>query len=236
MHLGGFPEANDALADDDLVASMEAARTVVELGRAARANANLKTRQPLRAVIVATEDAAKRTRIEPLASLIRDELNVKEVRTTTSAEDFASVEAVLNFRVCGPKYGKDAGTIQALLKQGKFERTGDTLKAGRWTLEPGEFEVRTRAREGFAVADGDGFAVALDTELTPELILEGRARDVIRQVQDMRKDAGLELTDRIRIAFAPTDADVFATHGDWIASETLAVATAQGDATSIAKA
>jgi isoleucyl-tRNA synthetase len=236
VHLSGYPEANAALADDELVRAMDDVRTVVELGRAARSNQNVKTRQPLREVIVATEDEAARARLQPLEALIRDELNVKAVRLATSAEDFASVEVVPNFRALGPKYGKDAGAIQALLKQGKFERAGAQVKAGEWILEEGEFEVRTRAREGFAVADGGGFAVALDTEITPELALEGRARDLIRAIQDMRKDAGLELTDRIAVTYPTSEEDVFATHGEWIARETLATRAAPGDVLQIERA
>jgi isoleucyl-tRNA synthetase len=93
-------------------------------------------------------------------------------------------------------------------------------------LEAGEFELRTRAREGFAVLDGDGFAVALDTAITSELELEGNARDLIRQIQVMRQDAGLDVTDRIRLAHPP--GEVWDQFGDWIASETLAVERREG--------
>ena len=79
---------------------------------------------------------------------------------------------------------------------------------GDWVLEPDEFELRTRAREGFSVLDGDGFAVALDTAITPELALEGVARDLIRQINGMRADAGLELTDRINVTYPSSDGDL----------------------------
>jgi isoleucyl-tRNA synthetase len=236
VHLSGFPAADASLANETLLEEMETVRVVVELGRAARANANVKTRQPLAAVIVATEDDAARARIDAQRELVATELNVKEVRVATSAEDFASVEVVPNFKLLGPKYGKDAGAIQALLKKGAYERHDGVVTAGEWRLEGDEFEVRVRAREGFAVADGSGFAVALDTEMTPELALEGRARDVIRQVQDMRKDTGLQLTDRIRVTYPSSDADVWSAHGEWIKRETLALDAAPADALSVAKA
>jgi isoleucyl-tRNA synthetase len=114
------------------------------------------------------------------------------------------------------------------LREGKFERANGQLKVGEWVLEPDEFEMRTRAREGFAVVDGDGFAVALDTEITPELALEGRTRDLIRQIQDMRKQAGLEMTDRIRIIYTDEHAPSFDTYRDWIMSETLATSAEPG--------
>jgi isoleucyl-tRNA synthetase len=236
VHLAGFPTVDGSLTDERLLAEMETVRAVVELGRAARANANLKTRQPLREVIVATQDVTARAHIEAHRDLIATELNVKEVRVSSSAEDFAQVEMVPNFKLLGPKYGKDVGKIQALLKQGKFERHDGVVTAGEWKLEGDEFEARTRAREGFAVADGGGFAVALDTEITPELALEGRARDVIRQIQDMRKDSGFELTDRIRVTYPADLGDVFGGHGERISAETLAVETTQGDALRIEKA
>jgi isoleucyl-tRNA synthetase len=116
--------------------------------------------------------------------------------------------------------------MRGLLREGDFRLADGRVHVGAWTLEPDEFELRTRAREGFAVQDGEGFAVALDTDVTPELRLEGVVRDVIRQVNEMRKEAGLEVTDRIRLTFPEGDGDVteaFRRHGEWIASETLAV-------------
>ena len=208
---------------------MEAVRAVVELGRAARDNANLKVRQPLRAVIVATEDDTRRRQLAMHLDLIREELNVKDVVLATSAEDFAQTEVMPNFRLLGQKYRKDVGRIQQLLKDGAFERADGEVKVGNWVLTADEVEVRTRAREGFAVVDGGGFAVALDTEITPELALEGRARDLIREIQDMRKQGGLEMTDRIRILYPEQHAATFDAHGERIKVETLALSAEQGE-------
>src|SRR5439155_23839730 len=214
----------------------EAVRAVVELGRAARAQANLKIRQPLRAVIIATDDDTRRKQVAMHLDLIKRELSVKDVQLATSAENFAQTEVVPNFKVLGPKYGKNLNALSALLRAGKFERSNGQLKAGEWVLEPEEFEMRTRAREGFAVVDGDGFAVALDTEITPELALEGRTRDLIRQIQDMRKQAGLEMTDRIRIIYMDEQAASFDAHRDWIMSETLATSAERGQNLAIERA
>ena len=229
VHLSGYPSVNDDLSDDALLDQMRSVRVVVELGRAARAHANLKVRQPLRAVIIATEDDTRRHEVAMHIDIVRAELNVKEVILATSSEDFAQVEVLPNFKTLGPKVGKDVGRIQALLKAGEFERVGDVVRVGEWTLTDGDFEVRTRAREGFAVTDGDGFALALDTEMTPELILEGRARDMIRLIQDLRKDTGLSMTDRIRILYPFVEADVFEAHGEWIKAETLGTSAERGD-------
>jgi isoleucyl-tRNA synthetase len=236
IHLAGYPVVADDLTDDALLDQMEITRTVVELGRAARSNANIRVRQPLREAIVATDDDTRRSELAMHLDIVRDELNVKEVLLATSSEDFAQTEVIPNFRVLGPKYGKDVGRIQGLLKEGSFERANGELKVGGWVLTGDEFEVRTRAREGFAVVDGDGFALALDTEITPELALEGKTRDLIRQIQDMRKQADLEMTDRIHISYTDEQADCFGAHGDWIMKETLAVAADPGSNLAITRA
>ncbi|HLW17982.1 MAG TPA: class I tRNA ligase family protein, partial [Actinomycetota bacterium] len=229
VHLAGYPMVGDDLSDDALLDEIEAVRAVVELGRAARDNANLKVRQPLRAVIVATEDDTARRQLAMHLDLIRDELNVKDVELATSAEEFAQTEVIPNFRLLGQKYRKDVGRIQQLLKDGAFERANGEVKVGDWVLTGDEFEARTRARAGFAVVDGGGFAVALDTEITPELALEGRARDLIREIQDLRKQAGLEMTDRIRILYPDEHATTFDAHGERIKAETLALSAEQGE-------
>jgi isoleucyl-tRNA synthetase len=142
-------------------------------------------------------------------------------------------------KLLGPKYGRELAVIRGLLREGEFELRDGRVHAGDWVLEPGEFELRARAREGFAVADGEGFAVALDTEITPELQLEGVVRDLIRRIQVMRQDAGFDVTDRIRLTYPSADGDVtraFEQHGEWIAAETLAVSVEAGADLTIARA
>jgi isoleucyl-tRNA synthetase len=200
---------------------MASVRAVVRLGHQARNDAGVKLRQPLAEVIVATDDATRRDHVGRHVDLIAGELGVKAVRLATSAEEFAEVEVMPLLKVLGPKYGRDLGMIRGLLREGEFTLADGRVKVGDWTLEADEFELRTRAREGFSVLDGDGFAVALDTDITPELALEGEARDLIRAIQEMRREAGLEVTDRIRLSHPP--GAVWDEHGDWIAGETLAV-------------
>jgi isoleucyl-tRNA synthetase len=239
VHLAGYPEVRDELRDPELLAAMESTKTVVELGRRCRDDAQIKLRQPLRAVIVATDDPVRRDHVALHVELVAAELGVKEVRLTTSAEEFAQVEVMPLLNLLGPKYGRELAVIRGLLREGAFELRDGRVHVGDWVLDPDEFELRARAREGFAVADGDGFAVALDTEITPELRLEGVVRDVIRLIQKMRQDAGLEVTDRIRVTYPENDGDVsraFELHGDWIATETLAVAVEAGAELAIARA
>ena len=239
IHLAGYPEVRPELSDDGLLASMQSVRVVVELGRRGRDDARIRARQPLREVIVATDDPVRRDHIAQHVELIAAELGVKQVRLTTSAEEFAQVEVMPLLKLLGPKYGRELAVIRGLLREGEFEIRDGRVHVGDWVLEPGEFELRARAREGFAVADGEGFAVALDTEITPELRLEGVVRDVIRRIQVMRQDAGFEVTDRIRVTYPRSDGDVtraFEEHGEWIAAETLAVSVEAGADLAIARA
>jgi isoleucyl-tRNA synthetase len=231
VHLAGYPGPDPALADGELVASMTSARTVVTLGHGARNDAGIKLRQPLAAATVVTADHRRRDHLTAHADLVAAELGVKQLHLADSAEEFAQVEVMPNLRVLGPKYGRDLGMIRGLLREGEFAVRDGHVAVGHWTLEPGEFELRTRAREGYAVVDGDGFAVALDTEITPELRVEGAARDVIRHVQELRKQAGLEVADRIALTYPAGDAEVaqaFAAHGQRIAGEVLASSVTAG--------
>jgi isoleucyl-tRNA synthetase len=221
VHLSGYPSVHSMLVNDALVSEMASVRSAVRLGHQARNDAGVKLRQPLAEVIVATDDAGRRAHVARHIDLIAAELGVKAVRLATSAEEFAEVEVMPLLKVLGPKYGRDLGMIQGLLREGDFTLDNGNVEVGEWTLQPDEFELRTRAREGFAVKDGDGFAVALDTEITPALALEGEARDLIRAIQEMRREAGLQVSDRIRLTHPP--GPVWDAHGDWIAGETLAV-------------
>jgi isoleucyl-tRNA synthetase len=234
VHLAGYPGEHPMLRDDELVAEMASVRSVVRLGREARSGAKVKLRQPLSEVIVATDDVRRREHVARHVDLVGNELGVKRVRLATSAEEFAEVEVMPLLKVLGPKYGRDLGMIRGLLREGDFRLQDGKVEVGEWTLEAGEFELRTRAREGFAVLDGDGFAVALDTEITRELELEGQARDLIRQIQVMRQEAGLEVTDRIRLTHPA--GDVWEAYGDWIASETLAVERRPGGELAVERA
>ncbi len=184
-----------------------------------------------------THDPGRRQAVAAHLDLVAGELGVKQVQLAESSDEFADVEVMPILKVLGPKLGRDLGVIRGLLREGEFSLNDGGVDVGEWRLEPGEFELRTRARPGFAVVDGEGFAVVLDTEITPELALEGVARDLIRTINQMRADAGLELTDRIVITHPANDGDVtraFEEHGERIAAETLAVGLEPGGELAIA--
>jgi isoleucyl-tRNA synthetase len=216
VFLAGWPEPAGELVDEQLVAQVNETRRVVDLGRQARATSGLKLRQPLRRLIVHGAPLSQSHVDE-----IREELRVKDV-------EFGEVEATEltvrpNLPVLGPKLGKALGAVREALAAGEFEELpGGGFRAGGLELSADEVLVERRGLEGWAVAGADGLTVALDTSLDDELVLEGRILDLIHRLNSMRRDAGLELTDRIVVTLPTGEADLLA-HADWIKGEVLAV-------------
>ena len=235
VHLTDYPVADESLIDRQLTREMTAVLAVVKLGRAARSEANLKVRQPLPAILVHTPDPADAEAVVRLKDQILDELNVKDVRALDELGDVVSHEVKPNLPVLGPKYGKQLGAIRAALGAAtpseiavavdRGESVTLTLKDGSTVeLLPEEILVSLRKREGFAAAQGPEATVVLDTTLTPELVQEGIARDVVRAVQDARKQLELNIEDTIVLTYdAPlTIADAIAAFADSVSREVLA--------------
>jgi isoleucyl-tRNA synthetase len=237
VHLCDFPEPAEALRDASLESGMEAARRAVELGRAARAQAKAKTRQPLaKAVIVATED--ERNTIEGFAEVVRAELNVKRLEFVTEEGELASYAVKPNFRSLGPRFGKDMPQAKAAIEALDADHAraaiagereiGITIDGREHILHPQDMTLVMEPLDGYQVESESGRAVALALELDDELIREGLAREVVRAVQNARKDAGLEITDRISLRLGG-DEDLIAAarrHQDYVAGETLATSVA----------
>jgi isoleucyl-tRNA synthetase len=213
VFLAGWPEPRDR--DPSLLREVAEVRRVVELGRQARSTSGLKLRQPLRRLVVQGAQFAQAHEDE-----IRDELRVKEV-------EFGEVEAMEvrvkpNLPLLGPKLGKALGAVRAALAAGEWEQLpGGGVRVDGHELGADEVLVERTPREGWALAEDDGVTVAVSTELDDELRLEARVLDLIHRVNTMRKDAGLELTDRITLTLPQSDADLLQ-HGDWIKHEVLA--------------
>jgi isoleucyl-tRNA synthetase len=227
IHLAGWPV--ELTPDDGLLGEIEHVRRVVGLGHQARQAAGFKVQQPLRALVVEGAAAAA-----PHADEIRDELRVKDVR-------FEPVDAELvvkpNLRVLGPKLGPALGPVRAALGEGAFEELGDgRFRVGEHELGPDEVLVERAAKEGWAVAAEDGVTVALDTHVDAALDRERRVYELIRRVNALRKESGLELSDRITLTIPAGDADLLE-HADWIKAETLALSLdAADDRLAVAKA
>jgi len=214
VHLAGWPEA--ARPDSALLEEVAELRRVVELGRQARATAGVKLRQPLRALVVQGAPLAAGHVAE-----IAEELRVTEV--VFGEVDASELRLKPNLRVLGPKLGRELATVRAALEAGEFEALSDGgFRAAGHDLAADEVLVERQGKEGWAVAASDGVTVALDSRLDADLVLLGRVYELIHTVNTMRKDAGLELTDRIRLAIPEPDSDLLG-HADWIARETLAV-------------
>jgi len=229
VHLSDWPTLMGG-GDAALTAQMHAARTLVGLGRAARTDAKVKTRQPLRRALllhpgVTLSDEVKRE--------VADELNVKALEQVESLAGLISWSVVPNFRALGPRLGPRVNEVKAALAsadgneiRAAFDRDGFVTVAGE-RLGPEDVEVRAERHEDFALAQEGAWAVALDLELDDELRREGLARELVRALNDLRKQLGLELSDRVTVRVdasdAPRLADAIDAHRDWIAAEVLAV-------------
>ncbi|MEX2613183.1 MAG: isoleucine--tRNA ligase, partial [Gaiellaceae bacterium] len=228
VFLAGWPEPREP--DSQLLAEVAELRHVVELGRQARSAAGVNLRQPLRELVVEGAVLA-----ESHSGEIAEELRVKQV--TFGIVDASELRVKPNLRVLGPKLGRELASVRSALEAGEFEELpGGGFRASGHELAPDEVLVERRGKDGWAVAAADGVTVALDAHLDEELEREGRVYDLIHRVNSMRKEAGMELTDRIKLAISDSDADLLP-YTDWIARETLAVSVdADGAELTIVKA
>jgi isoleucyl-tRNA synthetase len=237
VHLADFPEPDEQLEDGELEAGVEAAMRAIELGRAARAAAKVKNRQPLpRAVIVATD--AERAEIERLADHVRAELNVKELEFVSEEGDLAAYSVKPNFRTLGPRFGKSmpqvAAAVEALDPGHAAEairgerRIGVNVDGSEHPLEPDDMTLVMQPLAGYEVEAEAGRAVALALELDDELVREGLAREIVHAIQTARKRAGLDVSDRISLTLSGDEGliDAARSHEAYIAGETLATSVA----------
>jgi len=234
VHLCDYPLADGSRRDPALERQMDDVMAIVALGRQLRAQYDLKVRQPLAALHVAGPDLDRLAAVRAFEDLIADELNVKEVRFEPHARDLAALRAKPNFRVLGPRLGPDLPRVAAIVRNLDGDaveriRQGGTLsvetRTGPVELSAADLQFERIPREGMAVAADAEWLVALETRLTPALVAEGLAREFVNRVQKLRKDADLEVADRIRIRYAADDEVRRAVeiHRDYIEAETLAL-------------
>jgi isoleucyl-tRNA synthetase len=224
--------ANPDLLDDRLEAEMRAVRTLVSLGRAAREEIKIRVRQPLRTLHAVIPEGVE---LRPeLLDLLRDELNVKEVRFLSSAGELVRLVPRPNFRALGPKFQKRSEAAAQALRELSQEdlsslRRGESasisVEGEAFPVEVGWLEIVEEAAGELVVKSQEGFAVALDPVLDDDLRAEGMAREVVNRVQRLRKDSGLEITDRIRLGVSGSAEVEIALlrFRDFIAEETLAL-------------
>jgi isoleucyl-tRNA synthetase len=249
VHLLDYPEPDRSLVDEPLEAAMEAVRRTVELGRAARAQAAVKVRQPLRRAIVVANDA-EREAISARATIVTSELNVKELEFVAEESELVRYEVKPNYRALGPRFGKQMPQVAAAVEALDSGKVAEAIDAGRevginvegreHVLSPGDLTLVLQPLDGYQVEASAGHAVALALELDDELRREGLAREIVHAVQNARRESGLEVTDRIELSLAG-DAeliDAARAHEAYVAGETLATSVsydgAEAPATEIA--
>jgi len=241
VHLCGWPEYDARYRDEELERKMASVRHAVSMGRALRVQSDIKVRQPLASVHLVTKVAEERAVLREMEEILREELNVKRVVFRENEEELVEYSAKANFRVLGKELGKDmkeaAARIEALggaQVASLLEGASLELEAAgrRFTLDKSKVEVRRVEKEGLKVLNEGTLTVALDAEISPELLAEGYVRDLVRGVQGLRKEGGLEVTDRVRLEIAG-DGELRAAlerFSDLVKSETLALSLAWTEA------
>lgn len=241
VHLAEWPQVMPELIDESLNHDMALVMKLVSLGHSARQKANRKVRQPLAEAAFSVGNISERDAVYAFADLLADELNVKHVRLLDASTEAVSHAVKPLPKQLGQKYGNKFPAIQKAILAMNAEEAAHTLLKGKtlkvkadgetFDILPEEVEVKTQAKEGFAVAEEGAYVAALVTELTPELTQEGLAREFVRRVQDLRKSAELDVADRIEL-FVEASAGLrsaIEAHREYITTETLTTSLAFGN-------
>jgi isoleucyl-tRNA synthetase len=238
VHIALMVQPRKELINSELERRMDIAQRVVGLVRSMRAKTNLKTRQPLSRIAVPASPEVRRL-IEEMKDVILEEINVKSIEFIDESSPIVRKTATANFKVIGPKFGKQVNAVAKRIKEMSSSEVVQLDQAGAFsadvngapvTIAREDVTISAQSIEGWLVDSGEGLTVALDTKLNPELINEGLAREFVNRVQNMRKDFGLSVTDRIRIQFETSARVADAVHrlSDYVKSETLATQVSAG--------
>lgn len=234
VHLSTYPKADERLIDSSLEEMMSLAQRVSSMVLALRRKVSIKVRQPLTKILIPVLDPAMARHIDAVRNLILNEVNVKELELIEQTTGIITKRIKPNFKTLGPKYGKYMKQIAALTAQFSQERIAEIESAPESVFEidgqqivvtPADFEITSEDMPGWLVASEGKLTVALDITLTDELRAEGVARELINRIQNIRKDSGFEVTDKIRVEIEQKElvADAVARYADYIGSQTLAV-------------
>ncbi len=214
IHLADYPEADSSKRDLDLERKMSVTRKAVSMGRALRSMHSIKTRQPLKAIYLVTKDGSERKILREMEEIIREELNVKDVLFKENEEDLVVYSAKPNYKILGKKLGKYMKQVAEKIEKLSMSEIqsildGATLyldySGGSLELNEEGIVVQRSEKEHMKVLNEESLTVGLDTEVTDELRQEGAVRDLVRSIQNLRKETGLEVTDRIRLVLYGTD-------------------------------
>ncbi|WP_417352363.1 isoleucine--tRNA ligase [Flavobacterium alkalisoli] len=232
VHLADFPQYADNFVDKSLESRMEKAQTISSLVLSLRKKEMIKVRQPLQKVMIPVLDAKQKSEIEAVSELIKAEVNVKEIELMDDASGVLVKQVKPNFKVLGPRFGKDMGLISKEIQNfsqeqiNEIERNGslDVVISGKSiTLTNEDVEISSQDIEGWLVANSNGITVALDITITDDLRKEGIARELVNRIQNIRKDSGFEVTDRIKVYLKDNDTleQAVKSNESYIKSETL---------------
>jgi isoleucyl-tRNA synthetase len=233
VHMTSFPKADESRIDSGLDEVMDTVRRIVSLGRAARSRKNLKVRQPLSRLLVSLKQDKEFERLKEYLEIVEDELNVKEVVPAANLDQYVRYSAKLNFKVAGPKLGSHVKAAQSFIAGLGNDAVRDFASSGKLVFDADgtkvvltseEVDVQRIENEGFAVENDGPVTIALVTELTPDLIDEGFARELVNKIQNMRKSSGFDVTDHIEVRMTGTGPlkSAAAKHDGFIRQETLA--------------
>ena len=231
VHLQDFPEGGAGSMDPELERTFFLMQEAILLGRSLREEQKIGVRQPLPEMTIIHPDAALSARFAPLVGVIRDELNVKEIRFATNEGDYVHLDAKPNLKVLGPKLGKKMKVVSAAIAALSQDQLRTVLSGGSLVIEEEAldadcFLITRTALPGQVVTAGAGLSVSLNTSITPQLRAEGLSREMINRIQRLRKDSGFEVQDRIVVRWHTDDAeleDALKVHGSTVAGEVLAV-------------
>ena len=232
VHLAEFPVCDEGLIDKELERKMEAAQTISSLVLSLRAKEKIKVRQPLQKIMVPIDSVEQKEEILAVADLIKHEVNVKEIELLEDASDILVKQIKPNFKVLGPRFGKDMKLVAARISQltsediKKIEQNGVLeveISGKNTTLGLADVEIISQDIEGWLVANEGALTVALDVTISDELKGEGIARELVNRIQNLRKDSGFEVTDRIDVKIQKDENLVNAveTNMEYIKTETL---------------
>ena len=239
VHHCDWPEANGPVVDTELLDQMALARQITSLGLGSRGSANIKVRQPLAAALAYVGESETAWN-DTYTGIVCEELNVKSLQFVQEVGQLLSYEALPNNKLLGPRLGATLGRVRAALSHTDPAVVAQKVYSGNpvtlnvdgdtYELAPEEVLIRTHPAEGLAVASDRGVTVAVETDITPELRTEGLARELVRRIQVMRRDAGFNIADRIvtyGVAQGPL-ADALLAWGDYVKSETLSTELVSG--------
>ena len=229
IHLDDYPVADESLIDQRLSDATRLAMRLSSMGRAARSKAGLKVRQPLEHALVRLRSTDEVALLSQVAPQVQDELNVKQIEPVTDEGDVLEYKVQPNLRLLGPKYGAELRNIVAALNDANPAeihgqvRSGNPVAVNGVVLEPDEVLVETLDKDGYAVTNEGGYTVAVSTEVSEALRLEGDARELVHGIQNMRRSADFDIADHIVTYYesSPELDAVIAAHSDYIRQETL---------------